>query len=53
MADAVTSPAFLRAAEARGIRFVTYRDLISREGLDSMERPASFGYSMNETVATE
>lgn len=45
--DAVTSPAFRRAAEARGIRFVTYRDLIERYGLKAMRPPQGSGYSMD------
>ena len=47
--DALTSPAFLRAAERRGIRFVTYADLVERYGLDAMAAPDGFGYSMNGT----
>lgn len=45
--DALTSPAFLRAAEARNISFVTYRDMRERYGLDSMRRPLAVGYSMD------
>jgi predicted glycoside hydrolase/deacetylase ChbG (UPF0249 family) len=42
---AITSPAFFRAAEARGIRFVTYEDVVEREGLDDMRAPEEDGYS--------
>jgi predicted glycoside hydrolase/deacetylase ChbG (UPF0249 family) len=45
---ALTSPAFLNAAAARGIRFVTYRDLVQRYGLESMQSPGDeIGYSIN------
>jgi hypothetical protein len=47
--DALTSPAFLRAAGRRDIRFVTYADLVERYGLDAMAAPDEFGYSMNGT----
>jgi hypothetical protein len=43
--SAITSPAFFRAAEARGIRFVTYEDVVEREGLDDMRAPEEDGYS--------
>ncbi len=45
--DALTSPAFQTAVEAREMRFVTYDDLVERYGLDSMRRPAGVGYSMD------
>lgn len=43
--DAITSPAFIRAAEARRIRFVTYEDVVERHGLDRMRAPEATGYS--------
>ena len=43
--DAITSPAFIRAAEARGIRFVTYEDVVERHGLNDMRAPEATGYS--------
>lgn len=46
--DALTSPAFRQAVEARGIRFVTYGDMVRRYGLDDLERPGFIGYSMGE-----
>lgn len=46
--DALTSPAFLRAAAERNIRFVTYGDLIERHGLRSMRTPREFAYSLGE-----
>ena len=36
---ALTSPAWKRALEARGIRLITYRQLIEQRGLQSMRRP--------------
>ncbi len=45
--DAITSQAFLRAAEARGIRFVTYEDVVERRGLDDMRAPEAAGYSLD------
>lgn len=45
---ALTSPAFLRAAAARDIRFVTYRDMVKRYGLESMQSPGDeIGYSLD------
>jgi predicted glycoside hydrolase/deacetylase ChbG (UPF0249 family) len=46
--DAITSPAFRRAAAERQISFVTYADLIERHGLEAMRRPESGGYSMGD-----
>jgi predicted glycoside hydrolase/deacetylase ChbG (UPF0249 family) len=45
--DAVTSPAFRKAVTERGIRFITYRDLVDRYGLESMRRPTTAEYSMD------
>ena len=46
--DALLSPEFHRAVSEHGIELVTYRDLIDRYGLDSMQRPAGeAGYSMD------
>ena len=45
--QALTSAAFLRAVEERGIGFVTYRDLVERRGLEAMRRPEDTGYSMD------
>ena len=42
--EALTSPAFRRAITARGVRLVTYREIIDRLGLGSMTRPARAGY---------
>jgi predicted glycoside hydrolase/deacetylase ChbG (UPF0249 family) len=36
---ALTSPRFAAALKARNVELLTYRDLISREGLKSMRRP--------------
>jgi chitin disaccharide deacetylase len=38
--DALTSPRFTRALRARNIQLITYRDLIGRQGLQAMRRPA-------------
>jgi hypothetical protein len=38
--DAITSPAFRRAIEDAGIEFVTYREIVSEMGLESMAPPA-------------
>jgi len=38
--DALTSPRFTRALRARSIQLITYRDLIGRQGLQAMRRPA-------------
>jgi predicted glycoside hydrolase/deacetylase ChbG (UPF0249 family) len=38
--DALTSPRFLQAVQARNIRLVTYRQLIDMHGLQAMRRPA-------------
>ena len=46
--DALTSPAFRSALAERGIGLVTYGDMVERYGLDSMKRPESPGYSMND-----
>lgn len=46
--DALTSPAFLRAAAERNIRFVTYGDLVQRYGLQNMQAPQAFAYSLGE-----
>ena len=45
---ALTSPAFLRAAAERNIRFVTYEDLAERYGLENMRSPAEFAYSLGD-----
>jgi hypothetical protein len=37
--DAVTSRRFREAVEARGVRLITYRQLIAMQGLKSMRRP--------------
>ena len=42
--DALVSPAFQAALEARGIRLLTYRELIDREGLESMRPRKNSGY---------
>lgn len=42
--DALTSPAFRAAIARRGIRLVTYRDLIAREGLAGMRWPGAAEY---------
>jgi predicted glycoside hydrolase/deacetylase ChbG (UPF0249 family) len=47
--DALTSPAFRRAVAERGIEFVTYRDMVEQYEIESMKRPGSTGYSMEET----
>jgi predicted glycoside hydrolase/deacetylase ChbG (UPF0249 family) len=46
--DVLTAPAFLRSTAARGIRFVTYSDMVARYGLEAMAPPAAFGYSMDQ-----
>jgi predicted glycoside hydrolase/deacetylase ChbG (UPF0249 family) len=46
--DALTSPAFRRAIDERGIELVTYGELIERMGLEAMRAPASAGYSMGD-----
>ena len=51
--EALTSPAFRRAIEARGIRLVTYREIIDRAGLDSMAPPAQAGYSTIDDAEQE
>ena len=48
--DALTAPAFVRRAADRDVRFVTYRDLVERHGLGSMQRPAAVGYSTGESA---
>ena len=41
----------MRAATARDIRFVTYRDLVQRHGLESMRSPGDeIGYSMDQAA---
>jgi predicted glycoside hydrolase/deacetylase ChbG (UPF0249 family) len=48
--DAITSPAFRAAIEEAGIELVTYRDVISDEGLDSMAPPSDLtGYDSSLT----
>jgi predicted glycoside hydrolase/deacetylase ChbG (UPF0249 family) len=37
---ALTSEAFLSRLAAKGVRLLTYRDLIARTGIDGMKRPA-------------
>jgi hypothetical protein len=46
--DALTSLAFLRAAAERNVRFVTYEDLVERYGLQNMQTPQEFAYSLGE-----
>jgi predicted glycoside hydrolase/deacetylase ChbG (UPF0249 family) len=38
--DALTSRRFSRALKARNVQLITFRDLISRQGLEAMRRPA-------------
>jgi len=38
--DALTSQRFTRALRARNVQLITYRDLIGRQGLQAMRRPA-------------
>ncbi len=38
--DALTSRRFTRALKARNVQLITFRDLISRQGLQAMRRPA-------------
>ena len=42
--DALASASFRAALEARGIRLLTYRELIDREGLESMRPRDDAGY---------
>lgn len=52
--DALTSPAFRRAISDRGIRLVTYREIIERHGLAAMARPQGApGYSMDDEEQEE
>ncbi|MCU0454402.1 MAG: ChbG/HpnK family deacetylase [Bacteroidetes bacterium] len=37
---ALLSPRFREAAQVRGVRFLTYRDIIAADGLAAMQRPA-------------
>jgi hypothetical protein len=37
--NALTSPRFGGALKARNIQLLTYRDVIARDGLQSMRRP--------------
>jgi len=47
--EALTSPAFRRAIAERKIELVNYRDVIRRQGLKAMVRPAGApGYSTND-----
>ncbi len=47
--EAITSPAFRRAVAERGIRLVTYRDVVREQGLESMVRPEGApGYSAGD-----
>ena len=47
--DALTSPAFRRSISERGIRLITYRQIIERQGLAAMVRPQGApGYSMDD-----
>jgi len=44
--DALTSAAFRAAVASRGVEFVTYRQVIDRNGLQAMSRPEEHsGYS--------
>ena len=43
--EALTSPAFRQAIADRGIRLITYREIIDRVGLESMAPPEQAGYS--------
>jgi predicted glycoside hydrolase/deacetylase ChbG (UPF0249 family) len=38
--DALTSRRFTRALKARNVQLITFRELISRQGLEAMRRPA-------------
>jgi predicted glycoside hydrolase/deacetylase ChbG (UPF0249 family) len=38
--DALTSPRFTQALKARSIQLITYRDVIGKQGLQAMRRPA-------------
>lgn len=42
--DALTSPAFRAAIERRGIRLLTYRDLLAREGRANLRWPGDAAY---------
>ncbi len=47
--EALTSPAFRRSIADRGIRLITYREIIERRGLAAMARPQGApGYSMDD-----
>jgi len=47
--DALTSPAFRRAISDRGIKLITYREIIEQQGLAAMVRPQGApGYSMDD-----
>jgi predicted glycoside hydrolase/deacetylase ChbG (UPF0249 family) len=41
--DAITSPAFRELVDSHGIELITYRDIVTRHGLDSMVPPAELG----------
>jgi predicted glycoside hydrolase/deacetylase ChbG (UPF0249 family) len=46
--DAITSPVFRKAIADRGIRLVTYHDIMSERGRDAMVRPAEIsGYEVS------
>jgi hypothetical protein len=38
--NALTSHRFTRALKARNVQLITFRDLIGRQGLEAMRRPA-------------
>jgi predicted glycoside hydrolase/deacetylase ChbG (UPF0249 family) len=42
--DAITSPAFREAVRRKGIRLVTYRNIVERVGLAAMKWPGEAGY---------
>jgi predicted glycoside hydrolase/deacetylase ChbG (UPF0249 family) len=42
--EALISPAYRDALAARGVRLITYRDLMARTGTQGMRRPAETGY---------
>lgn len=46
--DTITSPAFRRALAARGIRLITYHDVMTERGRDATVRPAEIsGYEVS------
>jgi predicted glycoside hydrolase/deacetylase ChbG (UPF0249 family) len=50
--DALTSPAFRRAVDARGIQLLTYQDIVRQKGIGAMVRPeelTGYGESLVES----